>query len=616
MSSEAQPINGFKGQAMTAFTFLASTVNATSLFNPLQQGLRRALGRLLGLVLAAATALLVACGGGGDTPVTGVEVPKVRPLSAEFSTRKAINYSPFRTFNRDTEVITKAMIKQDMDLLLAGGFNLIRLFDSSDMVAKQTLEVIRDNSLDIKVYLGAYLQGYANSRSSANDAEIARAVALANQFSAIVLAVSVGNEMLLFDFNKIDAPATLASYITRLRNAINQPVTTDDNYGFWKTAPASITDTVDFVALHTYVEQDTLYAEGLWDWQQVAVAPAARAKAMMDAAINTTKAQYQSVRSYLDRAGLPHLPIVVGETGWHAVNTGNAGGNLPFRASPANQKMFYDRLRAWEAADRNGAGPRAIFVFEAFDEPWKLDDNFWGMFTVERKARCAIQGLRPDGSAAGSATWVHDKSSPCDEASALAFQTLEVTPAVSGSRFAVFSDQTVAGEARQQVGDWAAFGKQNGGVTADRPLSTATFAPGDAPQSLLITPTPADYGWGVLRFGNAANLSGFAGGRITAWVKTNGYPGKIEIGISTDTEDRKGAEAYLQLSPGDYNYCNTGAWCQVSIPVSAFVAVNPKLDLRAVLLPFVIADRYSFTGKPLNTAGLPQVSVDAISWVP
>ncbi len=563
---------------------------------------------------ATLTAVLVACGGGGSTPVTGVEVAKVRPLSAEFTTRKAINYSPFRTFNRDTETVTKANIKQDMDLLVAGGFKLIRLFDSSDMVAKQTLEVIRDNSLDVKVYLGAYLQGYGNSKSSANDAEVARAIALANQFSAIVLAVSVGNEMLIFDYNKIDSPATLAGYITKVRNAINQPVTTDDNYGFWKTAPSTITDTVDFVALHTYVEQDTLYAAGLWDWQQLGAAPAARATAMMDAAITATKAQYNSVRSYLDFAGLPHLPIVVGETGWHAVNTGNAGGNLPFRASPANQKMFIDRLRTWEAADRTGAGPRTVFVFEAFDEPWKLDDNFWGMFTVDRKARCAIQTLKTNNSAAGSATWVWDTSSPCDAASALYFQTLTVPTAVSASRFTIFADVPTVGEALQTGGDWAAFGTQSGGVTANRPLTTATFAPGDAPQSLEITPTPADYGWGILRYGNAANLSGYSAGSITAWVKTTGYPGKIEIGISTDTEDRKGAEAYLQLSPGDYNYCSTGAWCKVTIPVSAFVAVNPKLDLRAVLLPFVIADRYSYTGKPLNTTGLPKVYVDSVYW--
>jgi len=565
-------------------------------------------------LIATLAGVLAACGGGGTTPVTGVEVQKVRPLGAAFTTRKAVNYSPFRSFNRETEVITKTMIRQDMDLLLAGGFGMIRLFDSSDMVSRQTLEVIRDNSLDIKVYLGAYLQGYGNSQSSANDAEVARAIKLANEFNAIVVAVSVGNEMLIFDSNKIDKPETLAGYITKVRNAINQPVTTDDNYAFWNDAPSSITDVVDFISIHTYVQLDTFYAPGLWDWQQVDAAPAVRATAMMDAAIATTKTQYNSVRSYIDRVGKPYLPIVVGETGWKSVNTGNGDGNLPFRASPANQKMFVDRLRSWETADRTGAGPRAIFVFEAFDEPWKLDDNWFGMFTVDRKARCAIQALKPNNSAAGSATWVWDTSSGCTVADALYFQTLTVPTAVSANRFTIFADGATAGEAVQSGGDWAAFGKAGGGVTANRPLTTATFAPGDAPQSLEITPTPADYGWGILRYGPTNNLSAFAGGSLTAWIKTTGYPGKIEIGIATDTEDRTGAEAYLQLSPGDYSYCTTGAWCKVTIPLSAFLAVNPKLDLRAVTLPFVIADRYAKTGKPLNTTGLPKVYVDAIYW--
>ena len=50
---------------------------------------------------------IVACGGGdsgSSTPITGVL--QIRPLSAEFTKRKAVNYSPFRSFNRDTEVIT------------------------------------------------------------------------------------------------------------------------------------------------------------------------------------------------------------------------------------------------------------------------------------------------------------------------------------------------------------------------------------------------------------------------------------------------------------------------------------------------------------------------------
>ena len=91
--------------------------------------------------------LLASCGGGGVV-VTGVTQ---RLLSAEVSTRNAVNYAPYRTSqvesDRTNETITEAMIKQDLDLMVAGNFKLIRLFDSSDKVAKQTLKVIRDNNI-------------------------------------------------------------------------------------------------------------------------------------------------------------------------------------------------------------------------------------------------------------------------------------------------------------------------------------------------------------------------------------------------------------------------------------------------------------------------------------
>ena len=130
--------------------------------------------RLVLLLLAAM--VLASCGGGGGVPYTGVTT---RPLSQEFITRKAVAYSPYRTAasvdDLPAEVIPKANIKQDLDLLLAAGYRLIRLFDSSDKVARQTLEVIRDNNLNIKVQLGAFVLG---NDEAASLAEIERWMAL------------------------------------------------------------------------------------------------------------------------------------------------------------------------------------------------------------------------------------------------------------------------------------------------------------------------------------------------------------------------------------------------------------------------------------------------------
>ena len=123
-----------------------------------------------------------------------------------------------------------------------------------------------------------------------------------------------------------------------------------------------ITDQIDFVALHTYAELDTVFDPKSWDWRLRTVAAAGRAAAMMDAALAETKRQYQAARDHLDSKGLSYIPIIIGETGWNAVDV----GRLRFRASPVNQKMYLDRLESWVAQARmGGSGPRQAFWFEA-----------------------------------------------------------------------------------------------------------------------------------------------------------------------------------------------------------------------------------------------------------
>jgi exo-beta-1,3-glucanase (GH17 family) len=558
----------------------------------------------LALLLAA---LLASCGGGGSVPYTGVPI---RTLSADFTARKAVAYSPYRTaVNSDglaAEVIPKANIKQDLDLVLAAGFRLIRLFDSDDKVGRQTLEVIRDNNLNLKVQLGVFLQ---SGNDAYNRAQLAKGVVLANEFENIVLAVSVGNEnMVEWSFNKI-APAVMADYIKTVREQISQPITTDDNYLFWASAPTVITDVIDFAALHTYPELDTYFDPTRWDWKLKEVPAAQRATAMMDAAITEAKRQYQEGRDFLDAKGLSYIPIIIGETGWNAVDV----GRLKFRAHPVNQKMYLDRLAAWANEGRTGAGPKAVFYFEAFDEPWKQGDDKWGLFNVQRQARYAIQTINANNSPAGSATWVWEPGS-YTEADALYFQPAVVNTAVSQARYVLYTNNTPAANEFRPTGlRWDAFD----GITAAAPEVSNDYAPNDASNSIRITPQPASYGWGLLRQSpteQTDNLSGYAAtGTLNFSIRTV-YPGKIEIGISTDTAEREPQEAILQIEAGNYGYCNTGAWCQVSIPLKDFVAKNPKLDLSLVLSRFIISDVYARTGKANNAAITTPLNIDAIYW--
>jgi exo-beta-1,3-glucanase (GH17 family) len=564
------------------------------------------------------SALVASCGGGGAVPFSGVTI---RPLSDDFMVRQAVAYSPYRTAvnepDRVNEVITKANIKEDLDLLLAAGLRAIRLFDSSDKVARQTLEVIRDEKLNIKVQLGAYV---VSGNDAESRAEMARCVTLANEFPDIVLAVSVGNEtMVSWAFNKI-TPTLMAEYIRTVRDQIKQPVTTDDNYAFWASAPTIITDQIDFAALHTYPNLDTWFDPTRWEWKNVDVKEEERAVAMMDGAIAEARRQYQEARDFLDRKGLSYIPIIIGETGWNAVDL----GRQRFRAHPVNQKMYLDRLEAWAAEGRAGNGPKQVFYFEAFDEPWKQGDDKWGLFNVNRQARFAVQAINPPGATFGSATWVFEPVIPENdangdgiytEADATYFQPAVVKSAVTASAYTLLSDLPPGpDEVKPTDLRWDAFD----GNTAGYATVSGTHGPGDAPNGFRITPAPASYGWGLLlqsSTGENENLSQFAtSGRLTFQVSTT-YPGKIEIGIATDTQDREGQEAYLQIGPGDYGYCNTAAWCTVSIPLSAFAAVNPKIDLSLVLLRFIIADRYEFTGKTSGSPGLtPPIFRDAIRW--
>ncbi len=564
------------------------------------------------VLLTCATAALVACGGGGVVPSTGVAP---RALSADFNTRKAASYSPFRTGNRDTEPLTDANVLQDLQLLSDGGFKLIRLFDSSNNVADRVLRQLAAHpSLDIKVMLGAYIVSesspYLNdaqraSNRALNQAEVARAVALATNtnYRSIVAAVSVGNETMVSWSFVPSSTAIMAGYITSVRNQITQPVTTDDNWAFFAgintepNDPKPILNAVDFVSVHTYPLADSLY--NTWDWRQ------STAVAMMDGAIAKAKADVNAVRANLEARGFSNLPIVVGETGWKATITNGE----TYRASPANQRMYYERLTAWAASP---GAPKSIIYFEAFDEPWKGADDGWGLFNVARTPRCVIKDLYP---------LITPETSSCTDAQALHYIAPTSRGAVTENRYTAYADTVTQGEARPF--ETPRFDAWNG-TTASYPQSAGAAAPSDQGNGITITPSPEVWGWGlILDMPNGTeDLSNFnvPSGRLNFSIKTT-YAGKLEIGFYTGSSVMNtGYDVYVPISSGQYGYVNDGAWHDVSIPISVIVSHGAPaygmpntaaLNMRQIPSLFVIADRYGVTG---NTTQVTPIKLDAIFW--
>jgi exo-beta-1,3-glucanase (GH17 family) len=570
---------------------------------------------LAALVLAAA-GVMVACGG-GTVPAT--QPGGVRALPADFGTRKAVNYSPYRSKNRDTEVVTRENVLQDLGLLAQGGFTLIRTFDSSNEFARLMLQIIKDNQINIKVQLGIFIaptNGSGAVLASAlqfNDAEVARGIQLANEFKDIVVAVSVGNESVAFGTS---TPQVMAGYLSTVRASTTQPLTTNDVWDAYAGLPgnggagmpAFVTNQIDFAAVHTY---PILYASpnyyDPWDWEQQAVPVDARAAAMMDAAVERVKVNYAAVRKYLDGQGHGNMPIVIGEAGWKSVPT----GDLTYLAHPVNQKMFYDRLLAWGAQTKTTGGPVAIFYFEAFDEPWKatanpgFDDDNWGLFNVSRQAKYVVQGLYQASQwAPGSFTAANAVYAPT-----------VVTAVINANRYTVYADAVTAGEAIAPAAQWFGFDSPPNAF-AGQGTDAALAAEGTHFMEIGPAPSTAvgkDYGWGALTVTVPArvDLSQFeTSGKLNFSIKTT-YPGKLMFGFGTTQSGAVFVVASNTNADG-YGYLNDGAWHQVSIPISAFAAAGGKFDLRKVNNTFVVADIYDKTGNAKGNTT--KVFIDAVYW--
>lgn len=325
----------------------------------------------------------------------------LRALPAVYKTGQAVAYSPYRTGQAPGATApSSAQIIQDLQLMQAAGYNLIRLF-GADAVDVDILQLALANTPSLKFQVGIYLEGAPSSCvDTVNQAEITTGIMMANTYANVVT-VSVGNETSFAGNLPISC---LASYVQQVRNAVTQPVTADDDYTFYDGsdagadyAPDTVLRLLDFVSIHIYPFSDT----GLWDWQQTSIAAGPlRAAAMMNASLTQAQAAYAKVAgySYKTNSGAittigASLPITIGETGWKSSPTNLSAAieqvTSPAIANPVNAKWYYDLLRSW-----TGAGaPLNIFYFEAFDEPWKGTDDGWGLWNVSRTPLYALCGL-------------------------------------------------------------------------------------------------------------------------------------------------------------------------------------------------------------------------------
>ncbi|MEM1438434.1 MAG: glycosyl hydrolase [Pseudomonadota bacterium] len=267
---------------------------------------------------------------------------------------------------------TPEQILEDLNILVDHGFGLIRLYDAGEN-SRTTLELIRDNDLPIRVLQGLWLNAeFSNhegcpwleapipeselaANTKKNVEEVAKGIALAKEFSDIIVSVNVGNEALVSWTDHMVPLDSIIAYVREVKAAIDQPVTVAENYEWWIAEGQPLAAELDYVGVHTYPA-----------WEEKPI----------DEGLSYTIENMNRVHS-----ALPGSNLAILEAGW--ATTASEFGE---RASEANQARYYTELEGW--ATRANV---TIFFFEAFDEPWKGNpdnpagaEKHWGLFFVDR----------------------------------------------------------------------------------------------------------------------------------------------------------------------------------------------------------------------------------------
>src|SRR5690606_20581724 len=276
-----------------------------------------------------------------------------RPVSAPDWPEQVSGYSfsPFRLGQTpvDNKYPNDADIRADLELLSEQTSN-IRTYSVEGTQA----DIPRlAEEFGLRVTLGVWI----STDWERNEREIAKAIELTNSSRSIVR-VLVGNEAL---FRKEITPDVLIGYIDRVRAAVKVPVSTSEQWHIWQETPELVRH-VDLIAAHV-----------LPYWEFVP--------------------REHATRFVLDRARdlkrqFPKKPLLLSEVGWPSNGRTRGGAD----ASPADQAIY---LR--ELVNRLNAQGYNYFIIEAFDQPWKMDDEgsvgaYWGVYNLERQPKFAFAG--------------------------------------------------------------------------------------------------------------------------------------------------------------------------------------------------------------------------------
>ena len=291
-------------------------------------------------------------------------------------------YGPFREGQRPGGPFPSEQELLEDLRIIARHFPIIRMYASRE-VTPAILRLIEEHDMDIRVVVGAWLAcehaedldhitpEIAAVHAKTNRTEVLAATALANKYPGVVAAVCIGNEtQVSWSQHRLRRDA-LARYIDLARDNTRAPITVADDSAVW-TDPDSVplANTLDFLIVHIYAA---------WQSRQ------------LGDAIEFTAAKLEDVRTVH-----PNARLVLGEVGWptSVASSGEQSELILGTVGEREQSIFTRQLVDWSRASGT-----PVFIFEAFDEPWKGGkdpaevEKHWGLYNVDRSAKPAVSVL-------------------------------------------------------------------------------------------------------------------------------------------------------------------------------------------------------------------------------
>jgi glucan 1,3-beta-glucosidase len=261
---------------------------------------------------------------------------------------QCLSYAPFRSHQTSLSPATQVTREQIAEDLaeLAKVSDCVRTY-ANDLGLDQIPELAAKEGL--KVIQGIWLSGDRQK----NLTQISTGVRLAKEYPETIIALVVGNEVLLHgNMTASDLAATIRSVKTQ----VAVPVTYADVWEFWLKAP-ELAPATDFITIHILP---------YWEDEPVSV----------DQAV----AHVTEVRDRV-KAAFPGKEIWVGEVGWPSKGRMREGA-LP---SPVNQAGFLSGVVS--AAKEAGW---KVNLIEAFDQPWKrlmegTVGGYWGVYDDRKR---------------------------------------------------------------------------------------------------------------------------------------------------------------------------------------------------------------------------------------